>query len=144
MHGDYRIDNCLYDGSDPGRIKAVLDWEMSTLGDPMADLGLLLVYWHQADDSQVWRDAQRLPSPTRLPGFPTRDELSAAYAARTGLDMTPLPWYVAFGAFKLAVVLAGILSRVRAGAVPPEMAEGLDGAVGPLVVLGHHILDDGI
>ena len=78
------------------------------------------------------------------PGFPTRDELSAAYAARTGLDMTPLPWYVAFGAFKLAVVLAGILSRVRAGAVPPEMAEGLDGAVGPLVVLGHHILDDGI
>lgn len=144
VHGDYRIDNCLFDSDDPGRIKAVLDWEMSTLGDPMADLGLLLVYWPQADDDPVWRDAQRLPSPTRLPGFPTRDELTAAYAARTGLDTAPLPWYVAFGAFKLAVVLAGILSRVRAGAVPPDMAHGLEDAVGPLVVLGHHILDNGL
>lgn len=144
VHGDFRIDNCLYDAADPGRIRAVLDWEMSTLGDPMADLGLLLVYWHQADDDPVWRDAQRLPSPTRLPGFPTRDELVAAYVARTGLDPAPLPWYVAFGAFKLAVVLAGILSRVRAGAVPPDMAAGLEDAVGPLVVLGHHILDHGI
>ena len=144
VHGDYRIDNCLYATDDPGTIKAVLDWEMSTLGDPMADLGLLLVYWHQADDDPVWRDAQRLPSPTRLPGFPTRDELTAAYAARTGLDLGPLPWYVSFGAFKLAVVLAGILSRVRAGAVPAEMAAGLEDAVGPLVALGHHILDHGI
>ncbi|MBP2369057.1 phosphotransferase family protein [Pseudonocardia parietis] len=143
VHGDYRLDNCVFDATDPGRIVAVLDWEMSTLGDPLADLGLLLVYWQQDGDDRVWSHAQPLPSPTALPGFPTRRELVAAYTARTGLDVGPLPWYVAFGAFKLAVVLAGILARVRAGSVPAEMAEGLDGSVGPLVALGHHMLDGG-
>nr|WP_222131867.1 phosphotransferase family protein [Pseudonocardia sp. C8] len=143
VHGDYRLDNCVFDATDPARIRAVLDWEMSTLGDPLADLGLLLVYWQQDGDDRVWSDAQPLPSPTALPGFPRRTELVDAYAARTGLDVAPLPWYVAFGAFKLAVVLAGILARVRAGSVPADMAAGLDGSVGPLVALGHHVLDGG-
>lgn len=143
VHGDYRMDNAVFDAVDPGRIRAVLDWEMSTLGDPLADLGLLLVYWQQAGDAPVWREAQRLRTPTALPGFPTRTELVGAYAARTGLDVSDLPWYVGFGAFKVAVVLAGILARVRAGAVPEEMADGLDGAVAPLVGLGHHVLDGG-
>ncbi len=144
VHGDYRIDNCVFDAADPGRIRAVLDWEMSTLGDPLSDLGLMLVYWTQADEQPVWRDAQYIPSPTRLPGFPTRAELAAAYARRSGLDMTPLPWYVAFGAFKLAVVLDGILARVRAGMVPRSMAKGLEGSSGPLVALGHHVLANGL
>ncbi len=143
VHGDYRIDNCLFDAADPGRITAVLDWEMSTLGDPMADLGLLLVYWAQAREQPVWRDAQYLPTPTRLPGFPTRSGLAAAYAERSGLDLTPLPWYVAFGAFKLAVVLDGILARVRAGMVPASMAVGLEGSAGPLVALAGHVLTTG-
>ncbi|GAA1396600.1 phosphotransferase family protein [Pseudonocardia kongjuensis] len=143
VHGDYRLDNCVFDAADPGRIRAVLDWEMSTLGDPLADVGLLLVYWKQAGDTGIWADAQPLPGPTTLPGFPTRRELVDGYAARTGLDPAPLPWYVAFGAFKLAVVLAGILARVRAGSVPAQMADGLDGSVGPLVALGHHVLDGG-
>jgi aminoglycoside phosphotransferase (APT) family kinase protein len=144
VHGDYRIDNCLFDAADPGRIRAVLDWELSTLGDPLADLGLLLVYWHEADDAPIWRAAQHLSSPTRLPGFLRRTEVAQAYAARTGLDLAPLPWYVAFGAFKLAVVLAGILARVRAGMVPASMAAGLDGSVDPLVALGHHVLAEGL
>lgn len=144
VHGDYRIDNCVYDAADPGRIRAVLDWELSTLGDPLADLGLALVYWYQADESPLWRATQHLPVPTGLPGFPLRAEVAAAYAKGSGLDLEPLPWYVSFGAFKLAVVLAGILARVRAGSVPADMARGLDGAVEPLVVLGHHVLDDGI
>ncbi|AEA25253.1 phosphotransferase family protein [Pseudonocardia benzenivorans] len=144
VHGDYRIDNCVYDAADPGRILAVLDWELSALGDPLADLGLMLVYWCEADEHPVWRAAQRIPSPTRLPGFPTRAGIAAAYAAGSGLDLAPLPWYVGFGAFKLAVVLAGILARVQAGSVPAEMADGLDGAVDPLVALGHHVLDHGI
>lgn len=144
VHGDYRIDNCLFDAADPGRIRAVLDWELCTLGDPLADLGLLLVYWCEADEHPVWAAAQRLASPTRLPGFPGRAEIAAAYGAASGLDLGPLPWYVAFGAFKLAVVLAGILSRVHAGMVPASMAEGLDGAVDPLVALGHHVLEKGI
>jgi aminoglycoside phosphotransferase (APT) family kinase protein len=145
VHGDYRIDNCLFDAADPGRINAVLDWELCTLGDPLADLGLLLVYWRDAGDGDpVWAAAQRLPSPTRLAGFPTRREVAAAYAAGSGLDLAPLPWYVAFGAFKLAVVLAGILARVRAGMVPASMAEGLAGAVDPLVALGHRVLAEGL
>lgn len=144
VHGDYRIDNCLFAADDPGRIRAVLDWEMSTLGDPMADLGLLLVYWYHADEKPVWRAAQHLPSPTRLPGFPLRDEVAAGYGAGSGLDLEPLPWYVAFGTFKLAVVLAGILARARSGSVPASMAEGLDGAVHPIVELGHHVLDEGL
>lgn len=144
VHGDYRIDNCLFDATDPGRIRAVLDWELSTLGDPLADVGLLLVYWHQADELPVWRAAQHLPSPTRLPGFLRRDEVAAAYAAASGLDLTPLHWYVAFGAFKLGVVLAGILARVQAGMVPASMAAGLDGSLAPLVTLGQHVLAEGL
>ncbi len=144
VHGDYRIDNCVFDRAEPGRILAVLDWEMSTLGDPMADLGLLLVYWHQAEEKPIWRAAQHLSSPTRLPGFPLRADVAQAYALATGLDLEPLPWYAAFGAFKLAVVLAGVLARVRAGSVPAEMAHGIDGAVAPLVALGHHVFDHGI
>ncbi|NMH78834.1 phosphotransferase family protein [Pseudonocardia xinjiangensis] len=144
VHGDYRIDNCLFDAGDPGRIRAVLDWELSTLGDPLADLGLLLVYWREADDGPAWRAARFIPSPTQLPGFLGRTEIARAYAAGSGLDLAPLPWYVAFGAFKLAVVLAGILARVRAGVVPASMAEGLEGSVDPLVALGHHVLAEGL
>jgi aminoglycoside phosphotransferase (APT) family kinase protein len=144
VHGDYRIDNCLFDAADPGRVRAVLDWEMSTLGDPLADLGLLLVYWCEADERPIWRAAQHLPSPTRLPGFLRRTEVAQAYGDATGLDLDPLPWYVAFGAFKLAVVLAGILARVQAGMVPASMAAGLEGSVDPLVALGHHVLAEGL
>jgi aminoglycoside phosphotransferase (APT) family kinase protein len=144
VHGDYRIDNCLFDATDPGRVRAVLDWELSTLGDPLADLGLLLVYWQQADEHPVWRAAQYLPSPTRLPGFLRRDEVATVYAAGSGADLAPLPWYVAFGAFKLGVVLAGILARVKAGMVPPSMAAGLDGSLAPLVALGQHVLAEGL
>jgi aminoglycoside phosphotransferase (APT) family kinase protein len=144
VHGDYRIDNCVFDAADPGRIIAVLDWEMSTLGDPLADLGLLLVYWRQSRELPVWRAAQHLPSPTGMPGFPTRAEVAAAYARASGLDVGRLPWYVAFGAFKLAVVMAGILSRVRAGMVPASMAAGLEGGVPTLVALGHHVLAEGM
>jgi aminoglycoside phosphotransferase (APT) family kinase protein len=144
VHGDYRIDNCLFDAADPGRIRAVLDWELSTLGDPLADLGLLLVYWRDADDHPIWRASQHIPSPTQLPGFLDRADVARAYAAGSGLDLEPLPWYVAFGAFKLAVVLAGILARVRAGMVPASMGAGLEGSVDPLVALGHHVLAEGL
>jgi aminoglycoside phosphotransferase (APT) family kinase protein len=143
VHGDYRMDNCVFDAADPGRIRAVLDWEMSTLGDPLADLGLLFVYWRQADDPPVWRDARPVPGVTALPGFPSRARIAERYAAASGLDLEPLHWYVAFGAFKLAVVLAGIVARVRAGMVPESMAAGL-GSLLPLVTLSQHVLAEGL
>ena len=117
VHGDYRLDNTLLDPTTPGRIAAVLDWEMSTLGDPLADVGILLGYWSQADDEGARTAALVVPAATVLEGFPTRAEVAERYAARTGLDLAPLPWYAAFAAFKLAVVCAGIVARVRGGAM---------------------------
>lgn len=144
VHGDYRMDNLMYDRDDPGRIRAVLDWEMATLGDPMADLGLLMIYWDAPDDPPIWRGAQHLSSPSRQPGFPSRLDLAQRYATMIGIDLDPLPWYTAFGAFKLAVVLAGILARVRAGAMPASVAEGISDGVPPLVALGRHVLRAGL
>ena len=117
---------------------------MSTLGDPLADLGLLLVYWQQAQEPPVWQAARYIPTPTALPGFPTRAEIVDDYAQRTGLAMDGLHFYVAFGAFKLAVVLAGILARVQAGMVPASMAAGLAGSAAPLVALGLHVFEEGL
>jgi aminoglycoside phosphotransferase (APT) family kinase protein len=148
VHGDYRLENTIYDRAEPTRVRAVLDWEMSTLGDPLADLGLLLVYWHQAQERPAWSAAQYLPSASSAPGFPTRTEVVARYAQRRALDPDRLaeqiPFYVGFGAFKLAVVLAGVVARASAGAADARTGRGLQGALDPLVALGHHVLDDGL
>jgi aminoglycoside phosphotransferase (APT) family kinase protein len=142
VHGDYRLDNTVLDPQQPGRIAAVLDWEMSTLGDPLADLGILLGYWSQADDEGPRLAALVVPAATVLPGFPTRDEVASLYAERTGLDLTPLPWYVSFAAFKLAVVCAGIVARVRGGAMVGEGFDGIEERIGPLVDIGRAALAD--
>jgi aminoglycoside phosphotransferase (APT) family kinase protein len=90
----------------------VLDWELCTLGDPLADVGLLLVYWAEPGDSSL-----PLPTaPTTLPGFPSRAALTAAYAARSGRSVEDLDYYEAFGYWKLAVVLEGVHARYAAGA----------------------------
>ncbi|HEX2300202.1 MAG TPA: phosphotransferase family protein [Pseudonocardiaceae bacterium] len=144
VHGDYRIDNVVLDRADPGRVLAVLDWEMATLGDPLADLGLMMVSWQQAqEDDERWAAARVLPSPTSLAGFPTRAEVAAHYAQRCGRSIRDLPWYIAFGCFKLAVVLVGILSRARAGVVPADTATGLNAGITPLALLGDHVLRTG-
>lgn len=141
VHGDYRLDNCLLDPDRPGRINAVLDWEMSTLGDPLADLGLLLVYWQQHDDAAARPTVT--PSVTGKPGFPSRREVADRYAERSGRDVTELPWYVAFGFFKLAVVVTGIVARVRAGAMAGKGNADVAELVDPLVGLGRSALASG-
>ena len=142
VHGDYRLDNTLLHPTQPGRIAAVLDWEMSTLGDPLADLGILLGYWSQADDAGPRNEAVVVPAATVLPGFPTRSEVASLYAARTGLDLTPLPWYAAFAAFKLAAVCAGIVARVRGGAMVGPGFDHIEDRIGPLVEIGRATLAD--
>lgn len=143
VHGDYRIDNLVFDKNDPGRVLAVLDWEMATLGDPLADLGLMMVTWQQPDDPPEWLAARVLPTPTGAGGFPSRAQVVARYAEASGRSVQRLPWYIAFGCFKMAVVLAGIVSRARAGAMPADTATGLAEAIDPLARLGDHVLRTG-
>ena len=111
VHGDYRLDNTVLD--DAGEVQAILDWEICTLGDPLADLGLLLVYWAEPEDGD---QALLGVAPTTLPGFARRSELMALYAEASGLDVSQIPYYRAFGFWKLACILQGVHVRYASGA----------------------------
>ena len=113
LHNDYRLDNCLLDPADPGRIEAVLDWDMSTQGDPLADLGYVLNYWVESGDDPVWREIAAMP--TWRDGFPSRAEAIERYAARTGFDVAAIGWHHVFAAFKLAVIIQQIYIRFVRG-----------------------------
>jgi aminoglycoside phosphotransferase (APT) family kinase protein len=110
-HGDYRFGNCLVD-VDRGRINAVLDWELCTLGDPLADLGYLGIYWYAGD-----ADAARPNDPTPAGGFPRYSDLVQRYALRTGRDVSGIGYYIAFGCWRLAVISEGVYSRYVHGAM---------------------------
>ncbi len=111
VHGDYRLDNTMVD--DRGHIIAVLDWEICTLGDPMADVGMLMVYWTgPGDEASAWTG-----SASTAPGFPDRAELLARYAAVSGRDVGGVDFYVAFAFWKLACILEGVYARYLAGAL---------------------------
>jgi aminoglycoside phosphotransferase (APT) family kinase protein len=122
VHGDFRLDNCLMALADPSRVAAVLDWELSTLGDPLTDLGLLLFYWREpGEDERVLT-----PTVTRNPGFPTRVHLAERYAQLTGSQLDHIAFYEAFAHFKFAVIAQGIASRVAVGAMAGQDFGNLD------------------
>ncbi len=109
VHGDYRLDNMIL--APTGEVAAVVDWELCTLGDPLADVGLLMVYWPEPGDELV-----ALGQPASLaPGFPSREELKARYAERSGRDLAQLDFFVALGYWKLAIILEGVYARYAAG-----------------------------
>jgi aminoglycoside phosphotransferase (APT) family kinase protein len=120
VHGDYRLDNCMV--GDDGSVVAVLDWEICTLGDPLADLGLLHVYWTGPnDDASAWNG-----SATTAPGFLDRADLAERYAAVSGRDITHLPFYISFAYWKLACILEGVYARYLGGALGQRDPAELD------------------
>ena len=127
VHGDYRIDNCISSADDT--IAAVLDWEMATLGDPLTDVGLLLMYW------RLHVEDVGLP-----PGAPTGAQLAAQYADRRGLDLAQLNWYLAFANYKLAVIAEGIHFRYQAGQTVGEGFADMGALVPRLVAQGNDAL----
>ena len=113
LHNDYRLDNCLLDTADPAHIVAVLDWDMCTQGDPLADLGYVLNYWVEPGDPPEWREIASMP--TWRQGFPSRADATHRYAARTGFDVGTVGWHQVFAAFKLAVIIQQIYIRFVRG-----------------------------
>ncbi len=140
VHGDYRLDNMLVTLGARPSIAAVLDWEMSTLGDPLADLGLALVYWAEQGD-QDSAELSVAAMVTAGPGFLTRTQVADRYAAATGRDVSGLGYYMAFGCFKLAVVLEGIHARFLQHKTVGEGFEREGAAVPSLIQRAHRLLD---
>jgi aminoglycoside phosphotransferase (APT) family kinase protein len=109
VHGDYRLDNMIL--SPEGEVAAVVDWELCTLGDPLADVGMLLVYWSEEGD-----EFMPLFAPATITeGFPSRDEVRARYAERSGRDLSQIDFFVALGYWKLAIILEGVYARYSSG-----------------------------
>jgi aminoglycoside phosphotransferase (APT) family kinase protein len=119
VHGDYRLDNTMLAAEDPGRIIAVLDWEMATLGDPLSDLGLFLVYWGRDQSNLAGADPSMAPGT----GFLTRQEIAEHYANASGRDVSQLDFYEMLASYKLAIILAGIEARFKMG---KTVGEGFD------------------
>jgi aminoglycoside phosphotransferase (APT) family kinase protein len=129
VHGDYRLDNTMLAPDDPTRIVAVLDWEMATLGDPLADVGLFLLYWAQ-NDAQVIATGEGISTDA---GFLSHDEVVALYAERSGRRVDELDWYVVFAGYKLAIIVEGIAARYRMGKTLGEGFEAMGEMVARLV-----------
>lgn len=128
VHGDYKLDNVMLAGDPPARVVALLDWEMSTIGDPLADLGYLISFWREADDPPDAVLSEQIDL-TRAPGFPSRRELVARYRERTGRDVGELTWYVVLAIWKLAILLEGSFARHRAGVTDDPFFAELEGGV---------------
>jgi aminoglycoside phosphotransferase (APT) family kinase protein len=113
VHNDLKLDNCMFDPGDPDRVIAFFDWDMTTLGDPLADLGTLLNYWPDPGDPEEVRRASH-DGMARM-GLPSRGELSARYGERTGIDVSMIAWYEAFAQWKTAVVIQQLHHRWAVG-----------------------------
>jgi aminoglycoside phosphotransferase (APT) family kinase protein len=127
VHGDYRLGNTMFAAEAPARLIAIFDWEMATIGDPLADLGYMVMHWTQPDDAD---SKFNLHTVTRLPGFPTREQLVARYEERSGRSMQALNWYVTLALWKAIVFMEGNYKRALSGSTDdPYLKAFGDGVV---------------
>lgn len=125
-HGDYKLDNVMLAPAPPPEIVAVVDWEVSTIGDPLVDLGWMLFFSPESDDPDVGSVSDRV---TREAGYPTRGELAERYAERTGRSVDDLPFYAAMAGWKIAIIMEGSYKRFLDGDADDPMFETLDDGV---------------
>lgn len=136
VHNDFKLDNVMLDAESPDRIEAVLDWEMTAIGDPLCDLGLTLCYWSSAVVPGTGHEAL-----TAGPGWYTRNEFVAHYAEKTGRDLSALPWHEVLGVFKLAVILQQIYYRFWKGQTSDERFSRFDLRVKALTELAGRMVE---
>lgn len=141
LHGDYRIDNCILNADDPTKINAVLDWEISALGDPLMDLGNTLSYWIEANDPPEMQLMVRQPS--AAPGMMTRQEILDFYAERTGTDVSNFQFYYVYGIWRLAVIIQQIYYRYYHGQTDNPKFKGYAQMVNALGHLSRHKIKTG-
>ena len=132
VHGDYRLDNLIV-ARDKPEIIAVLDWELSTLGDPLADFSYHLMAWHMPHSESAAGTASLMGHDLAALGIPSMSDYVDLYVARTGLDPRPwLPVYLAYNFFRIAAILQGIIGRVRDGTATSEFAPAKAEMIRPL------------
>lgn len=140
VHGDYKLDNVVVDSAVRGRVLAVLDWEMATLGDPLSDIVNLVLWWDGV------RDLDGVPFaaiPADVAGFPPSSSLLDRYAGRTRADLGALPWYLGLACYKLAAIFEGMHYRETQGLTVGEGFERLAGLAPALALRGHELMDAG-
>jgi aminoglycoside phosphotransferase (APT) family kinase protein len=139
LHNDFKIDNCQFDPADPDQVASIFDWDMATVGDPLVDLGTLLNYWPDPSDHDGDRPLHQ--AGLELMGLPSRAEVVARYAARSGVDVSAVSWYEAFATWKTCVVLEQLYQRwVRGESTDPRMGER-GAPVAPLAARADRLLD---
>ena len=138
VHNDLKFDNIMLDPDDPDRVLALLDWDMTTLGDPLIDLGTLLGYWVEAGDPP---ERGATVAVTAQPGFPIRREIGERYARRRGVDLSAIPWYETFALWKSIVVLQQIYIRFVRGQTADERFAAMGDRIPILVELAVRVAE---
>lgn len=133
VHNDFKLDNVMFDEHNPSRVVAVLDWEMSTVGDPLIDLGLFLSYWTMKGSARAGPQNDSLRAITNGPGWLTREEIIERYRSKTGRDLSGIVFYETFARFKVAVVIQQIFYRYVRGQTRDERFRNLDTLVKELL-----------
>ena len=141
VHNDYKLNNLLLNPEDLTEVRAVLDWEMTTIGDPLFDLAVSLSYWVEAGDSQELKEV--LPTVADTPGFMTRKEFIDYYAQKSGRDLSDMHWYLVFGYFKLAVILQQIYARWHNGQTKDERFANFNERVKNVIVHAYELAQKG-